>query len=280
MGDFTWPSFVGFYSLAQLSGKLCVYKCTKGNPHCVEYEYSVPSRLNQLTEMNLTKTILPVFAAALMVVAACNAQDNKSSNSKMSSTIDSVSYGLGVAIGNNLKSSGFDSLKIDILAQAMNDVFAGKASMKQEDADRIIQGYMMEKERAKGAGNAAKGQAFLDENKGKPGVKVTESGLQYIVMKEGTGPKPGLNDKVTTHYHGTLIDGSVFDSSVERGQPASFPVSGVIPGWTEALQMMPVGSKWKLFLPSNLAYGERGAGGKIGPNSVLVFEVELLSIDK
>jgi FKBP-type peptidyl-prolyl cis-trans isomerase FklB len=230
--------------------------------------------------MNLTKTILPVFAAALMVVAACNAQDNKSSNSKMSTTIDSVSYGLGVAIGNNLKSSGFDSLKIDILAQALNDVFAGKASMKQEDADRIIQGFMMEKERAKGADNAAKGQAYLDANKSKPGVKVTASGLQYIVMKEGSGAKPGLNDKVTTHYHGTLIDGSVFDSSVERGQPASFPVSGVIPGWTEALQMMSVGSKWKLFLPSNLAYGERGAGGKIGPNSVLVFEVELLSIDK
>ena len=99
-------------------------------------------------------------------------------------------------------------------------------------------------------------------------------------MKEGTGAKPGLNDKVTTHYHGTLVDGTVFDSSVDRGQPASFPVSGVIPGWTEALQLMPVGSKWKLFLPSNLAYGERGAGGKIGPNATLIFEVELISIDK
>ncbi|MCE2846344.1 MAG: FKBP-type peptidyl-prolyl cis-trans isomerase [Sphingobacteriales bacterium] len=198
----------------------------------------------------------------------------------MSSTIDSVSYGLGVAIGNNLKGSGFDSLKIEILAQALTDVYAGNATMKQEDADRIIQGFMMEKERAKGSENLNKGQAFLEENKSKSGVKVTASGLQYIVMKEGNGAKPGLNDKVTTHYHGTLTDGTVFDSSVERGQPASFPVSGVIPGWTEALQLMSVGSKWKLFLPSNLAYGERGAGGKIGPNAVLVFEVELLSIDK
>ena len=138
---------------------------------------------------------------------------------------------------------------------------------------------MAEKEKMKGQENVAKGKAFLEENKKKAGVQTTASGMQYIVMKEGTGAKPGLNDKVTTHYHGTVIDGTVFDSSVERGQPASFPVSGVIPGWTEALQMMPVGSKWKLFLPSELAYGERGAGGKIGPNSVLVFEVELLSID-
>jgi len=228
--------------------------------------------------MNLKKSILPLVVAAFMV-SSCNAQ-NKKKDQNMSSTIDSVSYGLGVAIGNNLKNSGFDSLKVELLAQGLQEVLDGKATMKQEDADRIIQGYMMEKEKVKGEGNLKKGQSFLEENKKKPGVQVTASGMQYIVMKEGTGPKPGLNDKVTTHYHGTLIDGTVFDSSVERGQPASFPVSGVIPGWTEALQLMGVGSKWKLFLPSELAYGERGAGGKIGPNSVLVFEVELLSIDK
>ncbi len=227
--------------------------------------------------MNLKKSLLPVLAAAFMV-ASCNAQ-NKKSDIKMSSTIDSVSYGLGVAIGNNLKNSGFDSVKVEIMSQALKEVFEGKATMKQEDADRIIQGYMAEKEKVKGQENIAKGKAFLEENKKKPGVQTTASGLQYSIIKEGTGPKPGLNDKVTTHYHGTLMDGTVFDSSVERGQPASFPVSGVIPGWTEALQMMPVGSKWKLFLPSELAYGERGAGGKIGPNSVLIFEVELLSID-
>lgn len=229
--------------------------------------------------MKFLKSFIPVCVAAFMVVA-CNAQNKKNENIKMSSTIDSVSYGLGVAIGNNLKNSGFDSVKIEIMAQALKEVFEGKATMKQEDADRIIQGYMSEKEKAKGADNLKKGQDFLEANKSKEGVKTTPSGMQYIVLKEGSGAKPGLNDKVTTHYHGTLIDGTVFDSSVDRGQPASFPVSGVIPGWTEALQMMGVGSKWKLFLPSNLAYGERGAGGKIGPNTVLVFEVELLSIDK
>jgi|JI10StandDraft_1071094.scaffolds.fasta_scaffold08836_3 FKBP-type peptidyl-prolyl cis-trans isomerase FklB len=229
--------------------------------------------------MNLKKSLLPVLAAAF-IVASCNAQNKKTDNTKMSSTIDSVSYGLGVAIGNNLKNSGFDSLKVELMSQALSDVFAGKATMKQEEADKIIQGYMMEKEKMKGEDNLKKGQAFLEANKSKDGVKTTASGLQYIVMKEGAGAKPTLNDKVTTHYHGTLIDGTVFDSSVERGQPASFPVSGVIPGWTEALQMMTVGSKYKLFVPANLGYGERGAGGKIGPNSVLIFEVELISIDK
>jgi FKBP-type peptidyl-prolyl cis-trans isomerase FklB len=229
--------------------------------------------------MNLKKSLLPVLAAAF-IVASCNAQNKKTDNTKMSSTIDSVSYGLGVAIGNNLKNSGFDSLKVELMSQALSDVFAGKATMKQEEADKIIQGYMMEKEKMKGEENLKKGQAFLEANKSKDGVKTTASGLQYIVMKEGAGAKPTLNDKVTTHYHGTLIDGTVFDSSVERGQPASFPVSGVIPGWTEALQMMTVGSKYKLFVPANLGYGERGAGGKIGPNSVLIFEVELISIDK
>ncbi len=228
--------------------------------------------------MNLKKSLLPVLAAAF-IVASCNAQNKKTENTKMSSTIDSVSYGLGVAIGNNLKNSGFDSLKVELMSQALSDVFAGKATMKQEEADKIIQGYMMEKEKMKGEDNLKKGQAFLEANKSKDGVKTTASGLQYIVMKEGAGAKPTLNDKVTTHYHGTLIDGTVFDSSVERGQPASFPVSGVIPGWTEALQMMTVGSKYKLFVPANLGYGERGAGGKIGPNSVLVFEVELISIE-
>src|SRR5205085_12132338 len=125
-------------------------------------------------------------------------------------------------------------------------------SMTAEQSDAAIKGYLGAKEKAKGEGNIKAGQAFLEENKKKPGVIVTASGLQYMIMKAGTGPKPTLNDKVTTHYHGTLIDGTVFDSSVERGQPASFPASGVIPGWTEALQLMPVGSKWKLFVSSHL----------------------------
>ena len=226
--------------------------------------------------MKIKQLMLPAIAVAMMA-ASCNAQDKKKDTMKTEK--DSISYSFGVSIGNNLKTNALDSLDVDMLAKGMKDVFAGKTVITQEAADLKINGYMAGKEKVKGEANVKKGQEFLEANKSKPGVTVTPSGLQYVIMKAGTGPKPGLNDKVSCHYHGTLIDGTVFDSSVDRGQPASFPVSGVIPGWTEALQMMPVGSKWKLFLPSNLAYGERGAGGKIGPNSVLVFEVELLAIE-
>ncbi|MFQ5448203.1 MAG: FKBP-type peptidyl-prolyl cis-trans isomerase, partial [Saprospiraceae bacterium] len=127
--------------------------------------------------------------------------------------------------------------------------------------------------------NLEEGRAFLEANKKREGVHVTESGLQYEILKEGSGPTPKAEDKVRVHYHGTLIDGTVFDSSVERGEPITFPVTGVIKGWVEALQMMQAGAKWKLFIPSNLAYGERGAGAQIGPNAVLIFEVELLGIE-
>jgi len=226
--------------------------------------------------MKIKQLMLPAIAVAMMA-ASCNAQDKKKDTMKTEQ--DSISYSFGISIGNNLKTNSLDSLNVDMLAKGMKDVFSGKTAITQEAADLKINGYMAAKEKVKGEGNVKKGLEFLEANKSKPGVTVTASGLQYVIMKAGTGSKPGLNDKVSCHYHGTLIDGTVFDSSVDRGQPASFPVSGVIPGWTEALQMMPVGSKWKLFLPSNLAYGERGAGGKIGPNSVLVFEVELLAIE-
>lgn len=226
--------------------------------------------------MKISKSIL--YLTSAVVITSCNAQDKKSSAS-MKTQIDSVSYGLGVSIGENLKKSNFENLNFDLIAKGMSEFYSNKPGMTPELANSTIRGYMSVVEKKKGEENLKKGQAFLDENKKKDGVKVTASGLQYIVMKEGTGPKPTINDKVTTHYHGTLIDGTVFDSSVDRGQPASFPVSGVIPGWTEALQLMSVGSKWKLFVPANLAYGERGAGQQIGPNTTLVFEVELLSID-
>ena len=131
-----------------------------------------------------------------------------------------------------------------------------------------------------GTGNKTQGEKFLADNKTEEGVTTLPSGLQYKVLKAGSGPKPGLHDQVTVHYTGTLIDGTVFDSSVQRGQPASFAVNGVIPGWTEALQLMNTGSKWQLFIPYNLAYGEQGAGEKIGPYSTLIFEVELLKIGK
>lgn len=227
--------------------------------------------------MKISFHLAPVFAIALLT-ASCNAQDKKNAGA-MKTTLDSVSYSLGVSIGNNFKTNQLDSINVDALARGMKDALSGKTEITQEQADQRIQEYMAEREKVKGAESLQKGKAFLEANKSKEGVKTTPSGLQYIVMKEGTGPKPTLNDKVTTHYHGTLVDGTVFDSSVDRGQPATFPVSGVIPGWTEALQMMPVGSKWKLFVPSELAYGDRGAGGKIPGNSVLIFEVELLKIE-
>jgi FKBP-type peptidyl-prolyl cis-trans isomerase FklB len=138
---------------------------------------------------------------------------------------------------------------------------------------------MQAKEAEAGAKNIKAGEAFLAENAKKDGVKTTASGLQYKVVKSGSGKTPGLNDTVKVHYHGTLIDGTVFDSSVDRGEPVTFPVNGVIPGWTEALQLMKVGDKWQLVIPAKLAYGENGAGGKIGPNSVLQFDVELLAIE-
>jgi FKBP-type peptidyl-prolyl cis-trans isomerase len=144
-------------------------------------------------------------------------------------------------------------------------------------ANEIVSNYFQKEQGKIGQKNLEEGNAFLEKNKGNAGVKVTPSGLQYEVIKEGTGKMPNDSDMVKVHYHGTLIDGKVFDSSVDRGEPAEFPVNGVIPGWTEALKMMPVGSKWKIYLPASLAYGER-APQEIGPNKVLIFEVELLEI--
>ena len=226
--------------------------------------------------MKISKTIL--YFTSFVIFTSCNAQDKKSSVS-IKTQVDSVSYGLGVSIGENLKKSNFENLNFDLISKGIAEYYANKPAMTAEQANTCIRGFMSVAEKKKGDDNLKKGEAFLDENKKKDGIKVTASGLQYMVMKEGKGPKPTINDKITAHYHGTLVDGTVFDSSVERGQPASFPVSGVIPGWTEALQLMNVGSKWKLFIPPSLGYGERGAGPQIGPNTALIFEVELLSID-
>ncbi|HNX80081.1 MAG TPA: FKBP-type peptidyl-prolyl cis-trans isomerase, partial [Prolixibacteraceae bacterium] len=153
------------------------------------------------------------------------------------------------------------------------------ASISFEKANEIVSAYFQGAQGKIAQKNLEEGNAFLEKNKANAGVKVTPSGLQYEVIKEGTGKMPNDSDMVKVHYHGTLIDGKVFDSSVDRGEPAEFPVNGVIPGWTEALQMMPVGSKWKIYLPASLAYGER-APQEIGPNKVLIFEVELLEIVK
>ncbi len=192
---------------------------------------------------------------------------------------EKLSYALGMSIASNLINSGVRSLNIDLFAQALKDLFGGQQpAISPEEANQILENFMNG-----GAGNNAEqnlqdGLAFLAENSVREGVVQLASGLQYQVLTQGSGKKPGLKDKVRCHYHGTLIDGTVFDSSVQRGKPAEFPVSGVIGGWIEALQLMPVGSKYRLFIPSDLAYGARGAGGTIGPNSTLIFDVELLEI--
>jgi len=194
--------------------------------------------------------------------------------------IDTVSYGIGQDIGNTLKTQGLDSLNLNVLRHAIEDALKDTTLVAKEIANMSISNYLQQIKAEKMQKNKEAGEKFLAENKTKPGVVALPSGLQYQILKEGNGPKPTAADKVKTHYHGTLIDGTVFDSSVERGQPISFPVGGVIKGWTEALQLMPVGSKWRLFIPADLAYGERQAGPKIGPNSALIFDVELLDIEK
>ena len=204
----------------------------------------------------------------------------------MSDTYSSIeqqaSYGVGRQMGDHLASNPFEGVDADAVAAGLLDALNGKESVvSQADltaAFQEISQRMQAQEAEKAKEMTGEGDAFLAENAKRDEVTVTASGLQYEVMVAGDGEKPSASSTVRTHYHGTLIDGTVFDSSVDRGEPAEFPVNGVIAGWTEALQMMPVGSKWKLSLPYNLAYGEQGAGGAIGPYATLVFEVELLDI--
>jgi FKBP-type peptidyl-prolyl cis-trans isomerase FklB len=198
---------------------------------------------------------------------------------------DKTSYAIGVSIGRNLKAQGYEA-DLSLVLLGMEDAIeGGKLLLTDQEVQAVLAESRQvlatrKSERMKAAAetNKAAGPAFLVENAKKPGVVTLPSGLQYKVVKEGAGPKPALTDTVTTHYRGTLIDGKEFDSSYGRGEPTSFPVNGVIKGWTEALQLMPVGSKWELYIPSELAYGERGAGQDIGPNATLVFEIELLGI--
>lgn len=193
-----------------------------------------------------------------------------------------VSYGVGRQMGDQLASNPFEGVDLEAVAQGLKDAFNKAPSpVSNEDLDaafKVISAKMQEASAAQAKVAAAEGEAFLAENAKKEGITVTESGLQYEVLTQGEGATPTQQSTVKTHYHGTLIDGTVFDSSVERGQPAEFPVGGVIAGWTEALQLMPVGSKYRLYIPYQLAYGERGAGGAIKPYSALIFDVELLEI--
>ena len=193
--------------------------------------------------------------------------------------MEKVSYSLGVNVAKSVKNQGLTSIDSDAIAQAFTDVFEGNdLKISEQESNVILQDFFGKLAKKAQSANVEAGQKFLSENAKRNGVVTTKSGLQYEVLVEGTGVSPKENDKVTVHYHGTLIDGTVFDSSVDRGKPATFPVNGVIPGWVEALQLMNQGAKYKLFIPSELAYGERGAGGSIGPNATLIFEVELISI--
>jgi len=190
--------------------------------------------------------------------------------------MEKLSYSLGVNMAAGVKAQGLDNIDANAVAKAFKDVFEGNdLDISEEDGMKLLQEYFGKIQEA----SQEKAGTYLAENAAKKGVITTASGLQYEIINSGSGAKPTAADQVTVHYHGMLTDGTIFDSSVDRGEPAKFGVTQVIQGWVEALQLMSVGDKWKLTIPSNLAYGDKGAGGMIGPNATLVFEVELLGIN-
>lgn len=194
--------------------------------------------------------------------------------------MDKISYAIGMSMASNLMNSGLRNIEVDSFVKAFTEVINNEStSMSPEEANQTLQEYFSKQQEEMLNKNLEIGKAFLEENSKKENIVSLASGLQYEIITEGNGSKPKATDSVKCHYHGTLLDGTVFDSSVQRGQPAVFGVSQVIKGWVEALQLMSVGSKWKLFIPSNLAYGSQGAGNSIEPNSTLIFDVELLGIE-
>src|SRR5947208_12356832 len=222
------------------------------------------------------KRFIVIFAAFLLTLPLF-AQEK---SPPLKDQKDKVSYSIGLNIGSNLARQNVE-INTDALTAGVKDAIAGKPQLTQDQVKEVMTTFekdMQAKQKAAGEKNAAEGTKFLEENKKKEGVKTTASGLQYKVIKEGTGAQPKATDTVTVTYRGTLINDKEFDSSYNRGQPATFPVNGVIKGWTEALQLMKQGSKYQLFIPSNLAYGERAMGPDIGANSTLIFEVELQEV--
>jgi FKBP-type peptidyl-prolyl cis-trans isomerase len=205
---------------------------------------------------------------------------------ELSTEEQKTSYALGLDVGMSFVRLPL-AVELEAFFEGVTNVFKGQPlKLDQDEFKSVMQAFQQKmqahaeaQKAAAGEGHRAAGEKFLAENKEKDGVVVTESGLQYIVLEEGDGPKPSATDKVKVHYQGTLLDGTEFDSSIKRGEPAVFPVNAVIPGWTEALQLMQVGSKYQLFIPSGLAYGANGAGQAIGPHATLIFEVELLGIE-
>ena len=194
--------------------------------------------------------------------------------------MEKLSYALGMSMASNLMNSGLRQLDVESFVKAFTEIMNnGTPSLSPQEANELIQQFFSKKQDEMLGNNLEEGKAFLQENSKQENVVTLPSGLQYEILNEGSGEKPKATDKVKCHYHGTLLNGTVFDSSVQRGQPAVFGVNQVIKGWVEALQLMDVGSKWRLFIPSHLAYGEQGAGSSIEPNATLIFEVELLGIE-
>ncbi len=248
-----------------------------------------------------SKSFLSILGIVVVFLLSCNSQDTQSDNSgsineamnddqttemgqdvTLNNDIDTVAYALGVVWGRSIlgfKHQGLTDINLNIMQKALQDSYNEKTlNMSFDEADAFLQNYFQNLQKSTGDKNLQEGQAFLDENKKNDGVITLPSGLQYQVIEEGNGPSPTIDDKVTVHYHGTLIDGSVFDSSMDRGEPLSIEVKGVIPGWQEALTLMKVGAKWKIWVPSDLAYGNQQQGPG-GPNAALIFDVELISID-
>jgi FKBP-type peptidyl-prolyl cis-trans isomerase FklB len=235
----------------------------------------------------IRSAIIAMACFGLFSVQACSQSSDKGAPMELKTQKDKASYSIGVSIGKNLKDQKVE-IQTDILVKGLLDAYTGaKTQLTEKEMGDVLTQFQQEimakaQEEAakKGGENKSKGEKFLADNKNKPGVKTTPSGLQYTVISEGTGPKPTASSTVKVHYTGKLIDGTTFDSSVDRGEPIEFPLNGVIKGWTEGVQLMSKGSKYKFFIPSDLAYGDRGAGNAIGPNETLVFEVELLDIVK
>ncbi len=226
----------------------------------------------------LNKVVLLFLVVGMTM--SCNV-NNKMEKISLDNEIDSVSYSLGVSAGSYYLKQGFDTINTEAFYLGFKSAIKKlDLQCSEEESNAILQAFFQKASESKYDDVKKEGEDFLKENAEKEGVVTLPSGLQYKIITEGTGAKPQLTDKVKVHYHGTLINGTVFDSSVDRGEPISFPVNGVIAGWTEALQLMPVGSKWELYIPYDLAYGERGAGQQIGPFSTLIFQVELLDIEK